>query len=107
MHDSGRALSSLAGGRIGPSAQIGFGAGLRMDEGALPFVTFMWCTYRGCPYKREWGRENDRRPSSKPARRPAADPPPPAPGAPAATHNLYKNKIEFTLRHQKVYDLHE
>jgi hypothetical protein len=38
--------------------------GLRIDEGALLFATFMCCTYRDYPRKREWGRKNDRRPSS-------------------------------------------
>ena len=29
--------------------------GLRMDEGALSFVTFICCSYRDSPYKRELG----------------------------------------------------
>jgi hypothetical protein len=36
-------------------------------EGALSFVTRISCNYRDSPYKRECGRKNDRRPSSKPA----------------------------------------
>jgi hypothetical protein len=38
-----------------------------IHEGALLFVTEICFTYRDDPYKRELGRENDRRPSSKPA----------------------------------------
>jgi hypothetical protein len=40
---------------------------LRVDEGGVSFVTAMCYPYRDSPYKREWGRGNDRRPSSKPA----------------------------------------
>jgi hypothetical protein len=38
-----------------------------IDEGALSFVTTTYPSYRDSPYKREWGRHNDERPSSKPA----------------------------------------
>ena len=47
---------------------------LRIDEGALLFVSFICCTYRDDLYKREWGRVNDKMPSSKPAA-PANDAP--------------------------------
>ena len=39
--------------------------GLWIYEGALSFVTGICCIYRDSPYKREWGRDNDRRPSSR------------------------------------------
>jgi hypothetical protein len=39
--------------------------GLYIAEGALSFVTAICGTYRDSPYKREWGTEYDRRPSSK------------------------------------------
>jgi hypothetical protein len=39
----------------------------RVYEGALLFVADISCTYRDSPYKGEWGRDNDRRPSSKQA----------------------------------------
>ena len=48
-------------------------------EGALSFVTGMRCTYRDSPYKRECGRYNDRRPSSKPARKAPRSTAPPSP----------------------------
>ena len=35
-----------------------------LDEGALALAAFICCTHRDYPYKREYGRENDRRPSS-------------------------------------------
>ena len=38
-----------------------------IDEGALSFVTAICSSYMDSPYKRERARENDRRPSSKPA----------------------------------------
>ena len=38
-----------------------------VDEGALSFVTTMCSSYRDYPYKRGWGMQNDRGPSSKPA----------------------------------------
>jgi hypothetical protein len=41
--------------------------GLLIYEGALSFGTGMRCIYRDFPYKRECGRHNDRRPSSKQA----------------------------------------
>ena len=41
--------------------------GLRIYEGALSLFTTICCVYRDSPYKREGGRDNDRRPSSKPA----------------------------------------
>jgi hypothetical protein len=36
-------------------------------QGALLFVTEIYCNYRDSPYKHERGRENDGRPSSKQA----------------------------------------
>jgi hypothetical protein len=41
--------------------------GLRIDEGALSFVTSFCFTYGYSPYKRKRGRNDDKRPSSKPA----------------------------------------
>jgi hypothetical protein len=41
--------------------------GLCTDESTLLFATKIYCTYRNSAYKRERGRENDRRPSSKAA----------------------------------------
>jgi hypothetical protein len=41
--------------------------GLRIDEGALSFVTSFCFTYGYSPYKRECGMNNGKRPSSKPA----------------------------------------
>ena len=40
---------------------------LCVDEGALSSVTVVCFPYRDSPNKREWGRHNDGRPSSKPA----------------------------------------
>jgi hypothetical protein len=51
------------GGRAQPVRQ----PGLCTRKGALSFVTTICSSYRESPYKRECGRENDRRPSSKPA----------------------------------------
>jgi hypothetical protein len=39
--------------------------GLCLDEGILSFVTFICYNYRDYPYKREYGSDNDRKPSSK------------------------------------------
>jgi hypothetical protein len=36
-------------------------------RGRAVIFTTVCSSYRGSPYKREWGSENDRRPSSKPA----------------------------------------
>jgi hypothetical protein len=38
---------------------------LWMYEGALSFVTTLCSSHRDSPYKRECGRQNDRRPSSR------------------------------------------
>jgi hypothetical protein len=43
--------------------------GLFSYEGARSFVTDICCTGRDSPYKRDMGRHNDKRPSSKPASR--------------------------------------
>jgi hypothetical protein len=48
-------------------AEVQLAAGLCTDEGARSFVTGMCCIHRDSPYKRECERENDGRPSSKPA----------------------------------------
>ena len=60
-------LRATAVARRSSSAQSAVLAPACTDEGALSFVTNMCHSYRDSPYKRELGRCNDRRPSSKPA----------------------------------------
>jgi hypothetical protein len=55
---------------IGAAQQLGQGVledGLCINEGALSLATTICCIYMDSPYKLECGRENDKRPSSKPA----------------------------------------
>ena len=49
------------------SRSMSSASSLCVDEGALSFVTTISAFYRDSPCEREWGRHNDRRPSSKQA----------------------------------------
>ena len=68
-----RAAQRLQPRRADPVAEEREGAQLlaaprpALYEGALSFGTTMCSSNRDSPYKQEWGWQNDRRPSSKPA----------------------------------------